>query len=113
VNTSRKLGVGVVGALAWAEKAHLPGYANYDRCRKVAICDIIPERATKLAEKFGFERIYDSIADLLADPHIEMVDLCTPTDTHLDLSRQVLAAGKHLLCENPIALDEVDAFSLA
>ncbi len=113
MSTSRKLGVGVVGALAWAEKAHLPGYANYDRCRKVAICDIIPERATKLAEKFGFERVCDNIADLLADPDIEMVDLCTPTDTHLDLSRQVLAAGKHLLCEKPIALDAVDAFSLA
>lgn len=113
MSVTRKLGVGVVGALAWAEKAHLPGYANYDRCRKVAICDIIPERAQKLAEKFGFERIYDNIADLLADPDIEMVDLCTPTDTHLELSRQVLAAGKHLLCEKPIALDAVDAFALA
>ena len=57
----RKLGVGVVGALAWAEKAHLPGYAHYDRCRKVAICDIIPERARHLADMFGFETTYDSV----------------------------------------------------
>jgi predicted dehydrogenase len=113
VSNVRKLGVGVVGALAWAEKAHCPGYANYDRCRKVAICDIIPERANKLAEKFGFERAYDNIAAVLADPDIEMVDLCTPTDTHLELSRQVVAAGKHLLCEKPIALNALDAFALA
>jgi len=111
--TERKLGVGVVGALAWAEKAHLPGYAHYDRCRKVAICDIIPERARHLADMFGFETTYDSVDAMLADPAIEMVDICTPTDTHLALSRQALSAGKHVLCEKPIALSAPDAFALA
>ena len=109
----RKLGVGVVGALAWAEKAHLPGYAHYDRCRKVAICDIIPERARHLADMFGFETTYNSVDAMLADPAIEMVDICTPTDTHLALSRQALSAGKHVLCEKPIALSAPDAFALA
>jgi len=112
VTAGRKLGVGVVGALAWAEKAHLPGYANYDRCRRVAICDIVPERAQQLADKFGFERVYSDVATMLADTDIEMVDLCTPTDTHVPLSRQVLAAGRHLLCEKPIAHEAVDAFAL-
>lgn len=109
----RTLGVGVVGALAWAEKAHLPGYANYDRCRRVAICDIVPERARRLADMFGFERVYTDIKSMLADPDIEMVDLCTPTDTHLPLSREALAAGRHVLCEKPIAHEAVDAFALA
>jgi predicted dehydrogenase len=113
MNRAAQLGVGVAGALAWAEKAHLPGYANYDRCRKVAICDIIPERARHLADTFGFERVYDSFDAMLADPDIAMVDICTPTDTHLDLSRAALAAGKHVLCEKPIALEAVDAFGLA
>nr|WP_246505037.1 Gfo/Idh/MocA family oxidoreductase [Microvirga antarctica] len=107
------MGVGVIGALAWADKAHLPGYAHYDRCRRVAICDILPERARHLADKFGFERIYDNVEAMLADPDIDMVDICTPTDTHLALSRQVLAAGKHVLCEKPIALNAADAFGLA
>ena len=109
----RKLGVGVIGAFAWAEKAHLPGYAHYDRCRKVAICDIIPERARHLADMFGFETTYDSLDAMLADPAIEMVDICTPTDTHLALSRQALSAGKHVLCEKPIALSAPDAFAFA
>lgn len=109
----RKLGIGLVGALAWAEKAHLPGYAHYDRCRKVAICDVIPERAEKLARQFGFERTYGSLDAMLADPDIGMVDLCTPTGTHVELSRKVLAAGKPLLCEKPIALEARDAFALA
>lgn len=111
--SARKLGVGVVGALAWAKKAHLPGYLHYDRCRRVAICDIIPERARELADAFGFERVYDTIEAMLADGDVEMVDLCTPTDTHVALSRQAIAAGRHLLCEKPIAHEALDAFALS
>ena len=51
----KRLGVGVLGAHAWAEKAHLPGYAAYDRAKLVAICDVIPERAQAMADMFGIE----------------------------------------------------------
>ncbi len=107
-----KLGVGVLGAHSWAEKAHLPGFANYERCRRVAICDIIPERAKSLAERFGFERVYTDHRELLADPDVQMVDVCTPTDTHAALSREAIAAGRHVLCEKPLARDARDAFAL-
>ncbi|HNR00071.1 MAG TPA: Gfo/Idh/MocA family oxidoreductase, partial [Trueperaceae bacterium] len=76
----KRLGVGVLGAHAWAEKAHLPGYAAYDRARLVAICDVVPERAKALAEQFGVQRVYSDPAELIADPEVELVDVCTPTD---------------------------------
>lgn len=111
--SSRRLGVGVLGAHAWAEKAHLPGYAAYERARLVAICDIVPERARAMAEKFGIEKVYSDPRELLADPEIEMVDICTPTDTHLPLSYAVIEAGKHVLCEKPLAREAKDAFAVA
>ena len=108
-----KLGVGVLGAHNWAERAHLPGYAADPRVDLVAICDVVPERARAMAAKFRARKVYASAAELLADPEIAMVDVCTPTDTHLPLSLAAIAAGKHVLCEKPIARDARDAFGLA
>ena len=109
----RRLGVGVIGAHAWAEKAHLPGYAACGRVRPVAICDTVRDRAEAMAARFGFARVYDTHHDLLADPDVEMVDVCTPTDTHLALSRDAVAAGRHVLTEKPLAHAASDAFALA
>ncbi len=108
-----RLGVGVLGAHNWAAKAHLPGYAAYDRARLVAICDVVPERAREMAERFGIERVYSDHRELLADPDVQMVDICTPTDTHAPLSQAVIEAGKHVLSEKPLARDAATAFDLA
>lgn len=107
------LGVGVIGAHAWAEKAHLPGYAAYERARLVAICDIDPARAQEMAARFGIDRVYSDHNAMLADPAVEMVDVCTPTSTHLQLSLDAIAAGKHVLSEKPLAEKAVDAFAAA
>jgi predicted dehydrogenase len=113
MSETRKLGVGVIGAHAWAEKAHLPGYAAHQEARLVAICDIVPERAEAMAKLFGAERIYSDPQALIDDPDVEMVDVCTPTDTHLPLSLAAIAAGKHVLCEKPLARDASSAFIAA
>jgi predicted dehydrogenase len=109
----RRLGIGVLGAHAWAEKAHLPGYAAYPRANVVAICDVEIERARAMAQKFGIPRVYGDHRELLADPEVEMVDVCTPTHTHLPLSTAALEAGKHALSEKPLAERAVDAFAVA
>jgi predicted dehydrogenase len=110
---SGPLGIGVLGAHRWAEKAHLPGYAAYERARVVAICDVVADRAHAMAERFGIERVYSDHHALLADPDVAAVDVCTPTDTHVELSRAAIQAGKHVLCEKPLARDAKDAFALA
>lgn len=109
----RKLGVGVLGAHTWAEKAHLPGYAADPRVDLVAICDVVPERAAAMARQFGARHIYTKPEELLADQDIQMVDVCTPTDTHFELGMAAIAAGKHVLCEKPIARDAREAYALA
>src|SRR5918997_2864173 len=110
---THKLGVGVLGAHTWAEKAHLPGYAADPRVDLVAICDVVPERAATMAKQFGARRVYTKPEELLADQDIQMVDVCTPTDTHFELGMAAIAASKHVLCEKPIARDAREAYALA
>lgn len=113
LSDTRQLRVGVLGAHTWAEKAHLPGYAADPRVDLVAICDVVPERAEAMAKLFGARKIYTNPSDLIADSDIEMIDVCTPTDTHVELSAAAIKAGKHVLCEKPIARDAAEAFKLA
>jgi predicted dehydrogenase len=100
--------VGVLGAGAWAEFAHCPGYKRDARCELVAIADPIVERAQAFAEKFGIPRVYASHAELIACEDIDLVDVCTPSATHFELSWAALEAGKHVLCEKPVAYDFAD-----
>jgi predicted dehydrogenase len=105
--------VGVLGAGAWAEFAHLPGYKRDLRCELVAIADPIRERAAAFAAKFGIPHVFDSHEALIARDDIDLVDVCTPSATHFDLSWAALEAGKHVLCEKPVAYDYTDTLRAA
>jgi predicted dehydrogenase len=103
--TARKIRVGVLGAGAWAKFAHLPGYKRDSRCELVAIADPVVERARELAAEFGIPNVYDLHEALIARTDIDVVDVCTPSATHFELSWAALEAGKHVLCEKPVAFD--------
>ncbi|MDO1582743.1 Gfo/Idh/MocA family protein [Rhizobium oryzicola] len=107
---TKKLGVGLIGAHTWANKAHLPGYHAHERVDLVAVCDVDPERAKAMAEKFGARKVYVDANEMIADPEVEMVDVCTPTHTHLPLSLAAIAAGKHVLSEKPLHTEAGPAF---
>jgi predicted dehydrogenase len=97
--------VGVLGAGAWARGAHLPGYRRDSRCRVVAIADTDIERARDAAREFD---IPDAVADareLFRRDDIDAIDVCTPSHTHFELAWGALEAGKHVLCEKPVAYD--------
>ena len=108
-----KVRVGVLGAGAWAEFAHLPGFKRDARCELVAIADPVRERAEAFAEKFGIPHVYDSHEALIAREDLDLVDVCTPSATHFELSWAALEAGKHVLCEKPVAYDYADTLRAA
>ena len=109
----RKVRVGVLGAGAWAEFAHLPGYKRDPRCELVAIADPVADRAKAFAEKFGIPAWYDSHEPLIARDDIDLVDVCTPSATHFDLAWSALEHGKHVLSEKPVAYDYKDTLRAA
>jgi predicted dehydrogenase len=102
---SKIIRVGVLGAGAWAQFAHIPGFKRDARCEVVAIADPVIERARAFAEQFGIPHVYDNHAELIARSDIDLVDVCTPSATHFELSWAALEAGKHVLCEKPVAYD--------
>lgn len=76
----------------------------------VAVCDIRVQVAQAVADELGIPRVVRDYHELLADKSIEAILIATNTDTHAGIVKDVAAAGKHIFCEKPIALDlaEVD-----
>jgi predicted dehydrogenase len=105
--------VGVLGAGAWAEFAHVPGFKRDTRCELVAIADPVVDRAQAFARQFGIPHVYASHEELIARTDIDLIDVCTPSATHFDLAWAALEAGKHVLCEKPVAYDYKDTLRAA
>ncbi|MFN8498603.1 MAG: Gfo/Idh/MocA family oxidoreductase [Anaerolineae bacterium] len=103
-----KLRVGVLGAGAWAKGAHLPGYRRDARCEVVAIADPQLDLAQAAAAMFDIPQVTDDHRKLLERDDIDIIDVCTPSYTHFQLAWEALEAGKHVLCEKPVAYDYRD-----
>ncbi len=76
----------------------------------VAVCDIRLDVAQAVAEELGVRRVVKDYHELLADPEIEAILIASSTDTHAFMMKDVAAAGKHIFCEKPLALelDKID-----
>ncbi|MEO6447171.1 MAG: Gfo/Idh/MocA family oxidoreductase [Gemmatimonadaceae bacterium] len=110
---ARKVRVAVLGAGAWARLAHIPGFRRDARCEIVAICDPERQLAESVAAEFGIPDVYTDHREVLARGDIDLIDVCTPSATHFDLSWAALEAGKHVLCEKPVAFDFRDTIRAA
>src|SRR5687768_14888404 len=71
-----------------------------------------PARSREAAERIGAERGYQDAAELLADDSVDLVHVCTPNHLHEELAAAALAAGRHVICEKPLALDAAGAARL-
>ena len=95
--------VAIIGCGTIANSAHIPAYmANKDAQIKY-FCDIIPERAEEAVQKYGCGIAVTDYHDVLNDPEIEAVSVCTPNLMHSIITIDALKAGKHVLCEKPAA----------
>ena len=94
--------VGVAGCGKIAQVRHLPEYQDHPGVRIAGLFDINPERARALAEQYG-AKAYETYEALLSDPEIDAVSVCTTNATHADMAVAALKAGKHVLCEKPMA----------
>jgi predicted dehydrogenase len=110
---SSALCVAVLGAGRWAAGAHLPGWQRDPRCRVVAICDVERDRAEACARQFDIPTVTTDWQALVARGDVDVVDVVTPSHTHHDLAVAALQAGKHVLCEKPVAYDFRDTLRAA
>jgi len=95
-------GIGIVGAGAIINVAHLPAYRKAG-FRVVGITDINRERAVETAQKFDIPKVYMNVEELVTDESVEIVDIAVPAQHQRKIVETVVAAKKHLLCQKPLA----------
>jgi predicted dehydrogenase len=108
----RKVTWGVLGTSRFAQKRVIPAMQGADCCDVVGIASRDPGRSAAVAKRMGISRAYGSYEELLADSAIEAVYIPLPNHLHVPWAKRALAAGKHVLCEKPIALSSGEAREL-
>jgi predicted dehydrogenase len=120
-NTQRTLGVGMVG-YAFMGAAHSQAWRSAHRFfdlpltpRMTAVCGRDEERVSAAAAKLGWESHETDWHRLIARDDVHLVDVCTPGDSHAEIAIAALEAGKHVLCEKPLAntVEEAEAMVAA
>lgn len=107
----RTVKVGIIGCGGIANGKHMPSLSKVEGVQMVAFCDIIEERAEKAAKEYGTPdaKVYTDYKELLKDGEIEVVHVLTPNRSHADITVDALYAGKHVMCEKPMAKTVADA----
>ena len=99
------IGCGVIGP--WHAKA----ISFCDEACLLAVCDVVEEKAKKLAEERNVPKVYVDYQEMLADDELDIIHICTPSGMHGDMAIAAAQAGKHILCEKPmdITVDKANA----
>ena len=104
----KKIKVGIIGVGNIAE-SHIKGYLNNPNAEIYAFCDINEKRLKEMGEKCGVERLYTNKEEMLSLAEIDAVSVCTWNSEHAACTIAALNAGKHVLCEKPMAINAEEA----
>ncbi|WP_317913670.1 Gfo/Idh/MocA family oxidoreductase [Carnobacterium maltaromaticum] len=105
------LKIGIIGCGGIANGKHMPSLKAVEEGEMVAFCDIIEERALKAKEEFGTgdAKVYTDYKEMLKDPTIDVIHVCTPNSSHSVISIAAMEADKHVMCEKPMAKTTAEA----
>jgi len=106
-----KLRIGIIGCGGIANGKHMPALSRQQNAEMVAFCDIIPERAEAAKARYGTPdaKVYTDYRQLLEDKTIDVVHVLTPNRMHSPITVDALEAGKHVMCEKPMAINSEEA----
>jgi predicted dehydrogenase len=103
-----KIRIGIIGCGSIAKHRHMPEYHANSGTIIAAVCDIEEDRVQEFAELYH-AKAYTDYKELLADANVDAVSVCTPNYLHAPISIAALNAGKHVLCEKPMATSKEEA----
>lgn len=101
--------VGVVGTGGWANAGHMAVYDTHPGAKLIGVCDIDKDRARAAARMFDAEIITDDYNELVNRDDIDAIDIVTPNALHSPIALAALAAGKNVICEKPMAMNQAEA----
>jgi len=107
----RKLRTAVIGA-GFIGPAHVEAVRRLGFAEVVVLAEVLPEVAKAKAEQLGLTRYTSNIDEVLTDPDIDIVHVCTPNHLHYPVAKKALEAGKHVLCEKPLAMTSAEGEDL-
>lgn len=107
-----KIKIAVIGCGTIANNAHIPAYMDNPDVEIVYFCDILQERAEKAVKQYACGKAVADYQEVLADPEIQAVSVCTPNHMHAQIAMDALRAGKHVLCEKPAARTYAEALKM-
>ena len=105
---SMTIGWGVIGLGKHVKRFIVPALKEAENTKLVAVCSRSMERAQSFAAEHGAARAYDSLTEMLKNPELDVLFVATPNGLHAENTLQAAQAGKHVLCEKPMALTEAD-----
>lgn len=105
---AKKVRVGVIGA-GFIGPAHFRSFQAVKECELVAVCDIDAGRAKEAGAKFGIPNVFTDYREMLKGDLVDAVSVCTPNNCHMPQAIAALNAGKHVLCEKPLAMNAAQA----
>ncbi len=108
----KNLKIGLVGVGGTAQVNHIPALLKQDGVELVGLVDRDPEKAQRVAQKFGIPMSAGRIDALLDLEELDAVDICTPNFLHAPMAIAALEAGKHVLCERPFARSGEEAATM-
>lgn len=111
IGANEKVRIGIIGCGGIANGKHMPALKKLNNVEMVAFCDIILSRAEEARAKYGSEDAYvcEDYKKLLEDKSIDVVHVLTPNRWHSSITVDALEAGKHVMCEKPMAINSIEA----
>ncbi len=106
-----RLKAGIIGCGGIANGKQMPGIKQTGMVDMIAFCDIVLQKAEKAATEYGTAdaKVFSDYKELLKDDSIDIVYVCTPNRSHSEITVAALNAGKHVMCEKPMAINSAEA----
>lgn len=96
--------IGIIGTGYWSDK-HLKAWKRIPDVQIEALCDLDKNKLTEKANQYGIpqDKLYTDLDEMLANADLDVIDVITAPQTHLDFIRKIAASGKHIMCQKPFA----------
>ncbi|MCK4581267.1 MAG: Gfo/Idh/MocA family oxidoreductase, partial [Dehalococcoidia bacterium] len=103
ISKAGTINVAIIGTGAIAQRGHIPELLSIDGVKIIAVADVNLEKAKCVAQKASIPQYFDNYEKMLALDELDAVTICTPNYLHAPITKASCDAGKHVLCEKPIA----------